>query len=394
MPRTGTRLPDTAGVALRSRKFLAMAGAALALSLTLTACSSGDDSGSSDSTASLSPAAQAALDSAYTGIGSDLSDLASVTPQSGLKFYVMSCGQSNATCAAPAGAMADAAKAAGWDATIVDGKLSPDGFATAIRQAIAGGADVLVPVGISCSSAAAAFAEAKAAGITIVGGGGLDDCTPKAWDSERLWLDNPPVPSPFVALGKLQADYTFGKTNGDPKAVAINLTSNPWGAAVVGGYTDELAKLGGGEVVATVDVSDPESADGSFVQKTISVLLAHPEANSLVVATDAYLVNGLAAAIAQAGLADKLTVVGGFGSEAALDMIRSGQPGITATIGQAQVWEAWGSIDTAIRVRAGEKPAYIGQSLQAVDAEHNLPASGPYDGSIDWKSKFLKAWGK
>ena len=38
---------------------------------------------------------------------------------------------------------------------VVDGKLSPEGFATAIRQAVAGGADVLVPVGISCSAAAA-----------------------------------------------------------------------------------------------------------------------------------------------------------------------------------------------------------------------------------------------
>lgn len=374
---------------------ITMAAAMVAMALTVSACSSeGGGAAAPSDSASLSSEAQQALETAFTGVGSTLDDLTPATPKSGVNFYVMSCGESNATCAAPAAAMVDAAKAAGWKATIVDGKLSPEGFATAIRQAVAGGADVLVPVGISCSAAAAAFKEAKDAGVVIVGGGGVDDCDPQEWDSERLWLADPPVPTPFQAIGKLQADYTWGKTDGDLKAVVVNMTSNPWGGLVTSAFSEEIKALGSGEVAATVDISDPESADGSFVQKIVSVLMAHPDANALVMPTDAYLVNGLAAGIAQAGLADKLTVVGGFGSEAAIDMIRDGQPGITATIGQAQIWEAWGSVDTAIRVLDGQDPVYIGQSLQAVDADHNLPESGPYDGSIDWKSKFLAAWGK
>nr|WP_274636213.1 substrate-binding domain-containing protein [Microbacterium bovistercoris] len=377
-----------------TRKF-AMAAAVAAIALMVSACSTGDGgTPASTGSSSLNAAAQTALDTAYTGYGSTLDDLTPAAPKAGLKFFVMSCGESNATCAAPAAAMVDAAKAAGWSGTIVDGKLSPEGFATAIRQTVAAGADVLVPVGISCSAAAAAFAEAKAAGVTIIGGGGVDDCDPKEWAAERLWLKDADVPAPFQGIGKLQADYTFGKNNGDVKAVVVNMTSNPWGGLVTQAYKDELKALGSGEVLATVDISDPESADGSFIQKITSVLLANPDVNSLVMPTDAYLVNGLAAAIAQAGLADKIVSVGGFGSEAALDMIRSGQPGITATIGQAQDWQAWGSIDTAIRVLDGKDPAYIGESLQAVDKDHNLPKSGPYSGSIDWKSKFLTAWGK
>jgi ribose transport system substrate-binding protein len=380
-----------------SRKF-AIAAAIAALALTVSACSSdGGDSPSSSASSSLSSAAQAALDNAYKGYGSDLSDLKSVTPKADQKFYVMSCGESNPTCHAPAAAMVDAAKAAGWSGEIVDGKLSPDGFATAIRQATAAGANVLVPIGISCSAAAAAFAEAKAAGVTIVGGGGQDDCSPKEWASERLWLPTDQQPTQFGifgSFGTLQADYVFGKTNGDPKAVVINMTSQPWGALITSSFNDELKKLGGGKVLAQVDVSDPESADGSYIQKVTSALLANPDANTLIVPTDGYLVNGLAAAINQAGLADKLIVVGNFGSEAALDMIRQGTPGITAVIGDAQDWEAWGSVDTAIRVLAGQDPAYIGQSMQAVDKDHNMPKSGAYNGNIDWKSKFLASWGK
>jgi len=382
---------------VRSPKKYAIAAAVFAAALSLTACSTGDatdDAAGGDSGAELSAEAQAALDRAYEGVGSDLAELPAVTVEEGLNFYVMSCGESNPTCSAPAAAMADAAETAGWSATVVDGKLSPEGFATAIRQAVAGGADVLVPVGISCSAAQAAFQEAKDAGVTIVGGGGVDDCAPQLWDSERLWLEDAPVPSPFMAIGMLQADYVFGKTNGDPKTVVVNMTSNPWGQLVTDAYQAELEELGAGEVLEIVDISDVESADGSMNQKIVSALMANPEANSLVMPTDGYLVGGLAAAIDQAGLADKIISVGGFGSEAAIDMIRNGQPGITATIGQAQTWESWGSVDTAIRARAGEEPVFIGQSLQAVDKDHNLPDAGPYDGSIDWKSKFLEAWGK
>jgi len=383
---------------VRSPKKFAIAAAVFAAAISLTACTTGDvtddaTTGGSE-TAELSAEAQAALDKAYEGVGSTLEEIPAVTVEEGLNFYVMSCGESNPTCSQPAAAMADAAETAGWNATIVDGKLNPEGFATAIRQAIAGGADVLVPVGISCSAAQAAFQEAKDAGVTIVGGGGVDDCDPKLWDSERLWLEDAPLPSPFMVMGMLQADYVFGKTDGDPKTVVVNMTSNPWGALVTEAFQNELKALGGGEAVEIVDISDVESADGSLNQKIVSALLAHPEANSLVMPTDGYLVGGLAAAIDQAGLADKIISVGGFGSEAAIDMIRNGQPGITATIGQAMIWEAWGSVDTAIRVRAGQDPIFIGQSLQAVDKDHNLPESGPYDGSIDWQSKMLEAWGK
>jgi len=378
---------------------LGAAVAAVTLAFALGACSDGTettdptDPGTGTET-ELSAEAQAALDAAFAGIGSELADLEPSEPEAGLNFYVMSCGESNATCAAPAAAMVDAAEAAGWTGTIVDGKLSPEGFATAIRQAVAGGADVLVPVGISCSAAAAAFQEAHDAGVVIVGGGGQDDCDTPLWDSERLWLEDAPVPTTFHAIGKLQADYTFGKNNGDVKAVVVNMTSQPWGQLVTDAYSAELEALGSGEVLAQVDISDPESADGSYIQKIVGALQANPTVNSLVIPTDAYFVNGLAAAIDQAGLADQVVSVGGFGSEAALDMIRAGQPGITASVGQAQIWEAWGSIDTAIRVMNGQDPAYIGQSVQVVDADNNLPASGPYDGSIDWKSKFLAAWGK
>lgn len=368
--------------------------AVLALAAVVLAGCTGAPTDESTDDVALTPEAQAALDVAYAGIGSTLDNLEPTTPPEGLNFYVMSCGEQVATCSIPAAEMVVAAEAAGWTGTVVDGKLNPEGFATAIRQAIAGGADVLVPIGISCGAAAAAFAEAKAAGVTIIGGGGIDDCEPKVWDSERLWLEEPIGPTLFHSFGILAANYAYGRTNGDVKAITVTATTNVWGPWITEGFAGELERLDGGVILEDIEVADQEVADNSYLQKVTTALLANPDVNVVYVQTDSFYEAGLAAAIDQAGLSAQVIAIGNFAGDGALEMIRNGQPGITATVGLAARWEAWGSIDTAIRVLNGQDPVFIGQSMQVIDADHNLPESGGYNGSIDWKAKFLEAWGK
>ena len=372
-------------------KKLVMAWSVLvAAALVLTGCTTDSGTDTPTDTGALSADAQAALDSAYAGIGSDLV-LDPVTPAEGINLYVVSCGEQATGCAQPAAAVKEAAEAIGWTATIADGKLNPEGFATAIRQAIAGGADVIVPIGIGCAVAGAAFQEAVDAGITVIGGGGVDDCDPKLWASERLWLDGYTPIQQWEAFGKIQAQYAFGKTNGDVKAVLLKFTGQVWGPWIADGFTKELAELGG-EVVATVEVNDPEVGDGSFVQKVTTALLGAPDANTLIVPIDGWLVSGLAQAIVQSGT--DLLVIGRGGDEPVMDMIRAGDSGVDATVGFAVQWGGWGSVDTAARILAGQEPVFIGESIQAVDADNNLGDSGPYLGSVDFKSIFTEAWGK
>lgn len=374
-------------------KFMAT-GAILAIAaMALTGCSS--DSGSDSSTnIGLSEEAAAALETAYTGVGGTVA----IDPISDIpadeNVYVVSCGEQVPGCSVPAAAVASAAEAIGWKATIADGKLNPEGFATAIRQGVAGGATVIVPIGIGCGVAQAAFQEAVDAGIKIIGGGGPDDCDPKLWTSERNWITGQAGPAMWGQFGALQADYVFGKTNGDVNAVVINFTGQVWGQWLTDGFNAELEKLGNkGKVLETVDVSDPEMADGSFVQKITTALLNNPDANALIVPIDSWLTAGLGQAIVQGGNTE-LIVIGRGGDAAVLDAIRAGGQGVTATVGTAIEWGAWGSIDTAARVLGGGEAADIAESSQVVDADHNMPASGSYQGSIDWQAAFLKAWGK
>ncbi len=379
---------------MRTTKKFAFAASLAAVALVMSACSTGSGAGSEPSSGGeLSESAQKALDAAYAGVGSDLADLPSVPVTPNIDFYAISCGEQVPGCSVPAAAMNEAAEAAGWKSTIADGKLNPDGFAAAIRQAIAGGAGVISPVGIGCGIAQAAFQEAADAKITVVGGGGVDDCDPKLWASERLWLPGYTPIQQWNEYGKLQADYAFGKTNGAVKAVVLNFTGQVWGQWITDGFTSELTSLGGGAPLATIDVADSEVGDGSFVQKVTTALLAQPDANVLVVPLDSWLTNGLASSLTQAGLDAQLLVIGRGGEAPALDLIRQGDSGLDATIGYAGTWGSWGSVDTALRVLAQEEPQYIGEPMQAVDADHNLPASGSYQGTVDYKAKFLAAWG-
>ncbi len=377
---------------MRTTRAAAIIAAIAGIALALSACSTGSEAADSGDGSS-SAAAEEQLASVYEGVGSDLADLPEVTPRDGVNLYVVSCGEQIPSCASTAQSMKDAGEAAGWTVTVADGKLNPDGFATAIRQAIAGGADVIIPVGIGCGVAQAAFQEAVDVGITIVGGGGADDCDPKLWASERLWLPDVDLEAAYKLWGAQQADYAWGRHNGAAKVILLNFTTQVWGQWITDGFTSRLEELGGSEIVETLDIADPETADGSYVQKITTAALSHPEANTLVMPIDGWISNGLGAAIVSAGLDDQLLVVSRSGDASVLDMIRQGGSGIDATLGFPNDWGAWGSVDTAIRVLAGTEPVYIGESSQMIDQDHNLPDSGSYDGSTDYKARFLAAWG-
>jgi ribose transport system substrate-binding protein len=373
-------------------KLALIAGTATVL-LVLSGCAGGSEPASTGSSSTdRTEAQQAALDTAFTGVAQDLADLPPVEVTPGINLFVVSCGEAVPGCAVPAAATKEAAEAVGWDATIADGKLNADGFATAIRQAIAADADVIVPVGMACTSARAAFKEAVDAGILIVGGGGVDDCDPKLWAGERLWLPDYTPVQQWNEFGKQQADYAYGVT-GDVKALVLVFSSQAFGPWIADGFEQELAALDGGEVIEKIEIGDSEVMDGSFVQKVTTSLLSHPEVNTLASANDSWLTSGLSAAIVQAGLDERLTVIGRAGEASTLDLIRTGNSGIDATVGFATPWGAWGSVDTAIRILAGQDSQYIGESIQTVDKDHNLPESGPFVGTGDYAAQFKKAWG-
>jgi ribose transport system substrate-binding protein len=377
---------------MRFRSPTLMAGALLAVSLLTAACGS---TATTTSSSDLSSASKQALETAYKGV-TGTPPTASVTAPKNVSLWVMSCGEQAVTCHTPAVAVEAAAKALGWSTHLCDGQLNPTGFANCIRQATSAKAKVFIPIGIDCSSAKQAFVDAKKAGVTIIGGGGSNcngaDGKP-IWATERLQLQGYNIESYSEITGKLQADYLIGKTNGKAKVLVVNFTDQVWGPWITAGFKKELATCKGCSVVGQLDLSNNDFVSNTATQKFSTALLKASTANGVTIPVDGWLTSGLAQAVVQSGRNDKLWVIGRFGDKGNTDLILNNQ-GEDATVGYPSDWGAWGSVDEAARVLAGQQPVVEGDGVNVIGKGHGLPAAGQsYQGGVDYQAIYKKAWG-
>jgi ribose transport system substrate-binding protein len=370
--------------------------AAVALALLLGACGSpDDDAGSGTAASETSAEAAKALQIAYAGV-LGTPPTVPTKPKAGVKLWVVSCGQQIPSCATPVAGVEEAAKLVGWTVNVCDGQLNPNGWGTCIRQATSAKADVVIPIGIDCVSVKAPFAEAKAAGVRIVGGGG-SDCDAageqKLMASERLQLPDTGIKDYWKLNGKLQADWLIGQTGGKAKVVLLTFTDPIWGPWLSEGFKTELATCAGCEIAGRLDIANNDFVSNTVATKFSTALLQAPTANAVAIPVGGWMSAGLAQAVVSSGRNDKLAVVTGFGDAGNMDLIRDNK-GQDAVLGYATQWGSYGSVDTAIRVLNGEQPQVEGDGFQMVDAGHNLPAAGQdYQGPVDYKAAYKALWG-
>jgi ribose transport system substrate-binding protein len=193
-------------------------------------------------------------------------------------------------------------------------------------------------------------------------------------------------------VGTLQADYVFGKTTGEVKALVLNVADDATTTKISDGFTARLTKLGAGEAVQKLALTTGEISDKSFTKKVVDAAISSGS-NAIIVPEDDWLTTGgLAAALARDPETSELLVIGHGGTAAALDIIRSGGAGLTATVGQSFDWMGWGAVDAIVRLYAGAPPVFIGDAMQVVDIDHNMPETGKYTGGIDAQEKYSKLW--
>ncbi|MFT4265163.1 MAG: substrate-binding domain-containing protein [Nocardioides sp.] len=363
--------------------------------IALAGCSSSSDSSSSSSGATTSEA-KAALEAAYQGYTGTV-PTTPTTPKAGVSAWVISCGQQVPSCATPTASIEEAATKAGWDVKVCDGQLSPDGWSTCLDQATAAKADVVMPIGIDCASIQNSFEQASAAGVKIVGAGGAD-CTSTGGSTsymatERLQLADTSIQEYWEKAGATAANYLIGTSDGKAKILELKFTSPVWGPWLTAGFEKQIESCADCEIVGTIDIANEDFGTTSAVDKFTAALSKYTDADSIYVPVGGWMSQGFAAAVKASGRADSLTVVSGFGDSSTMDLIRKGNSGLTAALGYATEWGAYGSVDEAIRVVNGEDPVVEGDGFQVVDADHNLPDSGDYDGGVDYKAEYLKLWG-
>jgi len=384
-----------------------VAVAFLALALAASGCSSpsevSSDTEESDSAASTPAASEspvsggsgAALETAYTGqMGTP--PTAATSPESGVDLWVVSCGEQVPGCSIPSAAAKEAGEAVGWKVNVCDGQLNPNGWGTCVRQAVSAGADVVIPIGIDCAAVQQPFEEAKAADVTVIGGGGVDcDASggQKLWASERLQLDGLSAQETYELQGQLAADWLIGQTDGKAQVVQLAFTDSVWGPWLNSGFEKELATCADCSVISTLEYSNQDVGSGQLPQKFATALLQAQDANAVFFPVGGVVNLGLAQAVVASGAASKLQVITALGGGPNFDLVRS-NGGLNAVVGYPVEWGSWGSVDTAIRVLNGEEPVVQGDGYQVVDAEHGMPEEGqPFTGGVDYQAAYKVAWG-
>jgi ribose transport system substrate-binding protein len=343
-------------------------------------------------------AAKAKVVQNYKGTNT-MPDTTSRKPTAGKKVVVISAGQASLSASVPSDAAVEAAKAAGWNVTMYDEKLDPTTAPALIRQAIAAGAEGIILDANDCPLAKQALQEAKAKNIKVVpiyafdcndpifGAGGealfsgVINYGDKAKDIDLF----------TKSYGADQADAVIAATEGKAKVILFNDTEFTVLKYTAQGFTEELAKCGGCSVVATVDFKAADLGP-NLQQQAASVLLQHPEANAVKIPYTAAALLGISPAIAASSRGASLYVMGGEGFAPELDLIRT-KKGMTAVNIIASDWVGWAAVDTLNSLFLGKAPADSGIGWTLADAEHNVPASGPFVPPVDFKAAYKKAWG-
>lgn len=382
---------------------LSLVATGLAASLLLTACGGSSDSDTDDDT----DAAPVTGSSSAPATDSDLNyegtlrepDATARPIAKDKKVVVISAGQASISSSVPVGAAEEAAKAAGWDVEVYDSQLNPANSAGLVRQAIASGADGIILQAIDCPGVKGPLQEAKAKGIQVVGIYSFD-CNDPVFEG-----NDPPLFSGAInygagsedigaftkKYGADQAKAVIAQTGGKAKVIFFNQTTVTVLNYTGQGFKEEIEKCADCEILTEVEFAGAELGP-NLQQKATSALLQHPDANVVKSPYTSATLLGIAPAVVQSGRANDLYVMGGEGFAPELDLLRAGQ-GVNAVNIAPSDWTGWASVDTLNSLFTDKPVADSGLGWQLVDAEHNLPPSGPFVPSVDFKAAYKKAWG-
>ncbi|MCA1711204.1 MAG: substrate-binding domain-containing protein [Actinobacteria bacterium] len=341
----------------------------------------------------------AVLDAVYKGTLQS-PDTAPRPAVKGKKIVIISSGQASISSSIPSNAAQAAAKALGWDVTIYDAQLNPANGVNLVRQALSSGADGIVLDAIDCAGVKAPLEEAKKKGVKVVPIYAYDCNDPFAGKGAEALFSSPINygPEALKNLGAFAEKYGFAQaqaviaaTGGKAKVLFFNDDQTTVLHYTGKGFLDGMKTCGGCKVLANVQFTGLDLGP-TLQQKASSVLLQHPDANAVKSPYTAATLLGIGPAVTQSGRASKLYVMGGEGFQPELDLLRNHQ-GVDAVMISPSDWTGWAAVDTLNSLFQGKPAAFSGLGWQLVDRQHNLPSTGEFSASVDYKAIYKKAWG-
>ena len=369
--------------------------ACLAITLLLagvTACSDDDEGGGGGGGGDSSAAASAAKErvdpllESSTSIG--IEEPLAAAPESGRKVYWL---EGNIQSIAPiTQGFEEATEAAGWDLeTVTYDPADPQGPASAMQQAVQGGADYIAVSGQTVEALGEALDDAKSAGIPVIDLYSTDEV---GGDANGIYANVGSADYSRASYPRI-SDLVISDSGGDAKVLFVNIPDFPIlqiaSEAAVGQFEDECPDC----EVTELDVSIQDLTSGGVASQVVSSLQSDPSIEYVYVSIGD-LASGLPDAIDGAGLGDKVKVVGHVPNPEQLQAVADGKS--FAYIPLPRPFSAWQAVDAMLRLdqEMTVDPAVHGLLPIEIWTTENVPEPvEEYEGPDGYQDAFTELWG-
>lgn len=363
--------------------------------------------GSSSPSASNSPSAtasQAAADSsgvtaakaALTTLMTEPTTIPATTPlphapKKGIKVAFLTC--SAAACSLLNPGFTAAAKALGWDPTVITYNSATPG--QAVQSAIDAGYKYIATTSITLSTITPQVQEAKAKGVALFGAYTSD--TPEGTTNGLYGVAQDGAGD--LKTGAMMADWLIANSGGHANVVYVDIPLYPSLVGQGQGAQSEFTKLCPACTFATLPVSVTQLGAGQVPAAIVSYLQAHPSVNYLYLSFQD-LDTGVLAAMRTAGLTSKVKIVGTEGEQTQLQEMTNGAETMWSVLPEPYVM--WVVVDWMARLSENVlTPAALAATDEGVAFIVDTPAGanaqltangGNWPGPANYGAQFEKLW--
>jgi len=378
---------------IKGQRFVAILATA---SIVIAACSSGatqqptgqESSAPSQAGDPTVAAAQAVVDVAMQARTAADSQLPTTGPKAvaGKKLISIVCAAAIEGCRAIADAQVEAAQAIGWEASVIDGKGSPQGWNDAMQAAIAAKPDAIALAAILPEAIEGSLQQAKEAGIKVLctqcGGSG----------SAQELVDVSTGDEVNAIVGTDLGNYILAKSNGNANVLMWFYPEFGISKIRHDNAKDVLSKCSGC-ATETIEVKISEWGT-TLLGRVQSLLQQKPDVNWIYSPADETAIDAMNA-IEAGGLKGKVQVVGGNGNLQALQTIATSDTYV-ATAAVSYAFGSWAGIDGLNRIFAGEAPIDTKSPVRLIDKtnESQIESGKYYTGDVDFRAAYRAIWGK
>ncbi|WCB93408.1 hypothetical protein DSM104299_02121 [Baekduia alba] len=277
-----------------------------------------------------------------------------------------------------------AAGVLGWSTVSVDGGGNPAKMAAGMKQLVAQRVDAVLLDAVDPAAVADGLRQAQQSNVPVVLYGGAGTPAPNVTQI---------VPNDF-ALASLASDYLVNALDGKGKVAIMTTDGISWSRNRAQLF-QQIARQHPGIQVVAVHQVDFANFTSDLLSATKAVLQAHPDLDAILATISPY-PTPIAAALQQAGAADKVKVVGFYDYPSELKLIKGGKLSAVATASFPH--NAWQAVDALAQHFGDGKPLSSAGQFQLplqyeLVTKDNAPASVDVDPAADRAaSYYTRLW--